>query len=180
MTDIIDKNSLIQLKGVFVLYLIVSCNFLAKLFSCKTQLLLESNMYVKHLIGFFTLFFFIIFTQSIDTKDEYIFFKKIYAAVVLYLIFLASTKTKGLYLYLFIFLIGSSFILTSYIDTLDKTKFKERIKKIDNIINIFYRLSIIILILGVISYTIEKKKEYKNNWDTFKFIFGTTSCKNDP
>ncbi len=175
-------TELVQLKSVFVLYLIVACNFLANTFGCRTQKLLNNNMYVKHLIGFLTLFFFItiVTASSSDGQDENIFFKKLTAAVLLYVVFLASTRTKGVFFNIFLSLIGANFLIHAYVDTLDKEKFKERIKKLKLYAKWLNRLALAILVIGVILYTMEKRKEYKDQWDTSKFIFGNITCKNDP
>jgi hypothetical protein len=173
-------SELIQLKSVFVLYLIVACNFLANTFGCKTQRLLNNNMYVKHLVGFLTLFFFItIVTATTDTQDENIFFKKLSAAVILYVIFIASTRTKGIFFNIFLSLIGANFLIHTYIDTLDKEKFRERIDKLRLYAKWLNRLALVILVIGVIVYTMEKRKEYKGEWKTSKFIFGNVTCKNN-
>jgi uncharacterized membrane protein YozB (DUF420 family) len=173
-------TELLQMKSVFVLYLIVACNFLANTFGCKTQQLLKNNMYVKHLIGLLTLFFFItIVTATTDTQDETIFFKKFSAAVLLYVVFLASTRTKGIFFNIFLSLIGANFLIHAYIDTLDKEKFRERIDKLRMYGRWLNRLALVVLVVGVIIYTMEKRKEYKENWKTSKFIFGNITCKNN-
>ena len=38
-------TELVQLKSVFVLYLIIACNFLANTFGCKTQKLLNLHIW---------------------------------------------------------------------------------------------------------------------------------------
>ena len=175
-------TELVQLKSVFVLYLIIACNFLANTFGCKTQKLLNNNMFVKHLIGFLTLFFFItiVTASSSDSKDENIFFKKLTAAVLLYVVFLASTRTKGIFFNIFLSLIGANFLIHMYTDTLDKEKFKERIEKLKKYARWLNILAVIVLVIGVIIYTMEKKREYVGKWSTHKFIFGNINCKNDP
>jgi hypothetical protein len=173
-------TELVQLKSVFVLYLIVACNFLANTFGCKTQQLLRNNMYVKHLVGFLTLFFFItIASGASDGTDENIFFKKLTAAVLLYVVFLASTRSKGIFLSIFLSLIGANFLIHAYIDTLNKEKFSERIRKLKMYGRMLNILAVVILVIGVIIYTMEQKKEYKDQWSTSKFLFGNINCKNN-
>ena len=52
------------LKGVFLLVLAVAGNFIAETLGCKTQKLLSENMYSKHFISLFVLYFAIGFVNS--------------------------------------------------------------------------------------------------------------------
>ena len=181
MSDNIKSfTELIQFKGVFVLYLVVACNFLANTFGCKTQELLKNNMYIKHIVGLMTLFLFVTLGSASNTDDENIFFKKFGASVLLYIVFLMSTRTKGIYLNIFLSLIGANFLINAYIDSLDKEKFKERIEKLKMYGKWCNRFAIIILVIGVIMYYNEKKKEYNNDFNLGTFVLGNVVCKNDP
>lgn len=55
-------------------------------------------------------------------------------------------------------------------------KFRNNIK-LQNIEFFLFIVSLIVLIIGVIVYAKEKRIEYRRNWDTKKFIFGTSRCK---
>jgi hypothetical protein len=177
-----NLSGLIEYKALFVLYLIIAANFLAQTFGCKTQYLLNNNMYVKHLIGLFTLFFFVTLlspvNQNIDS-DENLYFKKIGITVLLYVLFLLSTRTKGLFFNIFLSLIGFNYILNTYADSLNKDIHKEKIEKIRKVAKIFGRLSIVVLVIGVVFYYQEKKKEYHGEFKISKFIIGNTDCRNN-
>ena len=43
-------QELFEYKGLFILYMIISANFLAQTFSCSLQKVLNNNMYVKHIV----------------------------------------------------------------------------------------------------------------------------------
>ena len=51
-----------NLIAIFVFVLIVSGNYLGELFPCRVQKIFNSNMYVKHTLGFLTLLFFVALT----------------------------------------------------------------------------------------------------------------------
>lgn len=172
-------TNMIELKNLFILYLIIAANFLAQTFGCKTQYLLNNNMYAKHLIGFFTLFFFVILMSQNNTEDENLYFKKIGVTLILYILFILSTKTKGVYFNIFITLIGINYLINTYIDSLDKDKFKERIEKLKKYSKLIGRLSIIVLVIGVILYYNEKKIEYIGEFKINKFLFGNVDCRNN-
>ena len=62
------EDNAIHLKHLFVLYLIIAGNYLGELFGCKTQKMFQENMYFKHIIGFMTLYFFVLFTSTEEQK----------------------------------------------------------------------------------------------------------------
>lgn len=179
-----NLTGLFEYKALFAFYLIISAGFLNQIFGCKTQYLLNNNMYVKHLIGFFTLFFFVILLSPIEQgiDSENLYFKKLGISIMLYILFLLSTRTKGLYFNIFLSLIGVNYILNTYADSLNKDKHKEKHKeKIDKIrkaAKILGRISIVVLVIGVVFYYQEQKNEYKDNFKISKFIIGNTNCKN--
>lgn len=176
-----NLTGLFEYKALFVLYLIIAANFLAQTFGCKTQYLLNNNMYVKHLIGFFTLFFFVTLLSPVDQSNdsENLYFRKLGISVLLYVLFLLSTRTKGLFFNIFLSLIGFNYILNTYADSLNKDIHKEKIEKIRKIAKIFGRISIAVLVIGVVFYYQEKKKEYGSSFKLNKFIIGKTECKNN-
>ena len=155
-------QELFEYKGLFILYMIISANFLAQTFSCSLQKVLNNNMYVKHIVGFLTLFFFITLTSTPTPTqntnfDEKIFFKKIGMSILLYALFICSTRTNNVFFNIFITLLAANFLIKSYTDSLDPEKFKERIKKLNKIATYCGRLSIVILVIGLVLYYGEKK-----------------------
>ena len=56
---------------LFALYLIIAVNFLGQLFSCHLQTILYKNIYIDHLIGLCTLFFFVLLVQNQTTANDY-------------------------------------------------------------------------------------------------------------
>ena len=77
---------------LFIIYLLISCNFLANLFSCNLQQLLSENMYVKHIFGFLTMLFCIVFVDSNIVKEsKYI--EGFFYAIIFYIWFWLTTKT---------------------------------------------------------------------------------------
>jgi hypothetical protein len=172
-------SDLVEYKGVFILYMIISANFLANTFGCNVQRLLNNNMYAKHLVGFFTLYFFVTLTSNTNiTDDQFIFFKKFGASILLYIIFIFSTRAKGMFFNIFFSLIGVNYLIRTYADSLDKKKYKDRIDGALDFATWCGRISLIVLIIGVILYYLEQKAEYKNSFNMGTFIFGNVNCKN--
>ena len=170
-------------KGIFIFYMIISANFLGNIFGCTTQKIFKENMLVKHILGFLTLFVFVALIDedksNINTNklDEYIFFKKLGAAIILYFVFILSTRINYIYFIVFILMIAITYLLNNYTQSLDEDKFENRINIISKIALWIGRTSLIVLVLGFILYYIEKKKEYKSEFKLKTFILGNLTCK---
>jgi hypothetical protein len=165
-------------NSLFIIYLLISCNFLAQLFGCQLQKLLRDKMYVKHMFGFVTMLFCIIFVDS-SIQKEYKYAEGFAYAIIFYLWFWATTKT-----HLYITSIIILFFLVIYVlqlqkNSLDQDENKDTISQISTAQNILALIAFIITIIGFILYYIEKSNEFKENFDSYKFIFGTTDCNND-
>ena len=55
-----DKNNILSVESHTLLFfmIIIAGSYLDRLFGCKLQKLLEKNLLVQHIAGFFTMFFF--------------------------------------------------------------------------------------------------------------------------
>ena len=177
---LLSNVSLENYKSIFIFYLIISANFVANIFGCSARKLFSDNMIIKHLIGFFTLYYFVVLEdpyKDTDT-DEYIYFKKIGVTILIYLIFLISSRTRDNYFITFIILLIIIFFLNNYINSLNQITYKNRIDTINTIINYISLVSICVILIGFISYYFEKKKQYNSSFKYITFILGTKECKN--
>ena len=162
---------------IFTLYLIIAVNFLVQIFSCNLQKHLHSNMYLKHLIGFFTLFFFITLAKNTPSDDEYLYFRRLGTTILLYFIFVFSTKLTHITFWIFIILVCVNFIIRNYMESLDPEKFKEKIEKLELASDIVTLISVVVLIIGFIIYYMEKRQEYGKEFDHEIFLVGVRKCK---
>lgn len=176
---IIGENKMLNIgeltlnnKALFILYLLIASNYLNALYHCRLQELFETSMYVKHLFGFFTLFFFVILTeQSIQAKSI---ISKIWLTVKLYILFVLTTRMNR-YLFIFVWLIFLvSIILSIEIENKKDEKKKEELQKYMQYLSYF---GIIIITIGVLVYLGEKKVEYGKDFSYKTFIVGTPMCR---
>ena len=84
---IINSNEI--LKGVFLLVLALAGNFTAETLGCKTQKLLSENMFVKHFISIFILYFAIGFVNNDHPQHPLI---VMILSVIIYGLFLLFAK----------------------------------------------------------------------------------------
>ncbi len=160
-------------KSVFVLYLILSSNFLANLFGCKTQKELSNSMWLKHLLGFMTMYFFIVLVDDNSKKIETP-HVQLMQAFAFYLIFTISTKMDYKWWSVFIILLSIIYILQVYKENY-KTQNKD-INKIEKYQKYLIYINTIILIIGFLIYYGKKKVEYGKDFNHLTFLLGKTNC----
>ena len=99
--DLSDK-----IGGLFIFYLLLSCNYLDNIFGCSTRKVLETNRLLQHGIGFLSLFFFVSVVSGDGSTPNP--FDIIPMAIVLYIFFVFSTRCEHSYLSILVML---SFVL---------------------------------------------------------------------
>lgn len=167
----------LDIKTIFILYLIVGANFLAPTFTCGFQYNLNKSPFLKHIVGFFTMLFFITLSNSEKTKDKYLYFKKVGITFILYTMFILSTRAEDSLFIIFMLLLTANFILNSYADSLDPELYEKDIKKYKKYSKYITQLTVIVLVIAVIMYF--GKKKIQNSPDTKNintFLFEKTSC----
>jgi hypothetical protein len=177
--QMILENINTDMKTLLILYLIISANFLAQTFGCKTQYVLTKNMYVKHIVGFLTLLYFVNSANTDKTTDEFLFFKKFFKTFMLYVVFIFSTRMNNKVFVFFIGLLMTNFILSQYANTLDSKHFAAKLQIYDTLGKVISNLAIVFLAIGFLLYVKEKKMEYKGKFKYLNFLVGKTTCKND-
>jgi hypothetical protein len=159
----------IPIYMVFVLYLIISSNFLAQLFSCRLQELLNSSMFVKHLIGYMTLLFFVV----LSSEEGHSVSHSLLSSLLIYFIFWISTRISFGCFVVFILLTASLYIINLY----QKNSNEKRNKRLETTKEVIYWLGLAVLIVGFVLYWVEKKIEYTNKFSFTTFILGKPMCK---
>tara|TARA_Y100000992_G_C21055167_1_gene391468 strand:- start:8 stop:583 length:576 start_codon:yes stop_codon:yes gene_type:complete len=168
------------LKGTFLVILSVSGNYLEQTLGCHSRILLDTNMIVKHIFVLFIIYFAIDLTQNELINPFYNLFK---AFVVWILFHLFTHMNLTMTLIVFILLMVLFFISNyqSYLDTqklTDDQYSKYNLKKtLGNAQTILFDLIIVLLFIGSLLYYMRKRKEYKDNFDYIKYIFGVNKCK---
>jgi len=173
--------------AIFIFMLIISGNFLAELFPCRIQKMLKENIYVKHLVGFLTLFFF-----GVLTIPDLANIGGIINSFLLYLIFVI-TANVDYKIWIVLFVLYAIMYLLHLIKQ-DYTKIKDGTKKMhtSNEVTIFNKINIehinkiqalvitlisVLTIVGFIIYMGEKKLEYGKKFKYSIFFTGKTNCQ---
>ncbi len=188
--DIIDviENSKIAPKmiAIFVFVLILSGNYLGQLFPCKVQNIFDENIYVKHILGYLTLVFFVTLTIP-ELKNSK---SLLFLTLSIYLGFLITSKTYYTFWFFIFVLVGIIYVLDMYDKTIPEkvediedgegnTENKNNYKIKSMILQTQQLLSIavgILTLFGFTTYMGYKKFEYKDKFNYLTFLFGKPNC----
>ena len=163
--------------SLFVLYLVISGNFLAPLFSCRLRDFIENNMIARHVLGFLTLSFFVV----VATKSAPMTYANVLSySAVFYVWFLMSTRMNMTLWGVFILLIGSVYLIHLYQSDLTSDKpTPEEEHRMNIAKQVLTGLAFFTTFIGFISYYGEKRIEYGSKFSHGQFFLGTSSCKGE-
>lgn len=165
-------------KGVFLLLLAVSGNFVSETLGCNTHELLKTNMFAKHLLVFMTLYFTISFTSHHDAPDPK---KNSIAAALVYGFFIMFTRMRLNITICAFFVLTILYLLSEFITYYTSHPGKvppNRMEILTDIQKTLYVLLPIIVLYGFIVYIYDQYRvNGKNNSKLVKIIFGVPRCK---
>lgn len=179
----IVENIIPHANAILIFTLILSGNYLDDFFPCKVQNLMRNNLVMKHLVGFMILYF-----LTILAIPELKSIKGIGSAVILYILFLLSTKINYIAWAVVLFIYVIIYLLNIIVNDLIIKKESiennsERKKKVVIISNLkrvmawLFIINVIIIITGFIYYYKRKHVEYGKKFTIKRFFFGLPDCK---
>lgn len=183
-SDFLDKVGSLA-AGMFVLYLMVSFNFIPEIFGCHLQVLLTNSFWMKHLIGLLTVFFFINVTTTSVPWDLGI---KFGFSLVLYVLFVFSNKSEYASQIGFVVIIFIMYIIQLVRDQLKKNaenvvepeeleKLLKQIKVLGYVQGGLFGSGMVMILIGHVIYIGKKKMEFGKKFDYFDMLKGSTNCK---
>ena len=165
-----------NLIAIFVFVLIVSGNYLGELFPCRVQKIFNSNMYVKHTLGFLTLLFFVALTiPELKEQENFLGY-----TTLIYLWFIMMAKCYYTIWFIVFGLVGVLYVMQMYKETKEKkdgeggSQDMAMLKQAEKVVIV---TTFVMTVLGFLVYMGAKKREYKNKFSYLQFIFGMPSCK---
>ena len=171
------------IKALLLLVLSVSGNFLAETLGCQSQTLLE-NMFAKHVLILFMIYFTIDFTQR--DQDVINPFINVFKAFCVWILFHLFTHMNILPTFIVGLLLMILFFISNYRHYIEEKKKivreeKQELEKLDKSLKlsqeILLILVLVVILIGCVVYFLEKKREYGNAFRAWKFIFGVKKCK---
>ena len=169
-----DYNLIAFLPLIFLIYLVFIMSIKkSSMLSCSFRRLLKKR-YIILIVVFIAIFLYI------DSKDDDVnkldFLKTLIKSLVIFIIFIISTKSDGIYTFIFLGLCGLLYIENKYLlnnddFTLISKDTLEIIKKV------IFGISILVLLFGCIKYFLKKKKQYKSTFSLRTYLLGVEVCK---
>ena len=165
------------IKGLFLLILAISANFVGELLGCKTQKLLTENMLAKHIVLLLLIYFTVDLTSS-TVSNPMDTLKSTIQLWVFYILFtkLDTTFTSILFLLLFTLYIANNYLEYLKVKTDKSEKEQNYEKKIPELIQLLSKSIQYILLFGFVKYYLKQRNDHKKNFQHTKFFFGTTKC----
>lgn len=161
------------LKGVLLIIIILSGNYLGQMLGCNLQILFTTDIVSKNMILFFTIYF----TLSLFSDEPTHPLEHLKYSIILFVIFKIFTRMQREYTFLCILTLTFITIAEHYKNYL---KYNKQFEKYDDIFSKQMNLIsffIIILIIGHIRYLKIKYLEYGENFNIFEFYFHRQTCK---
>ena len=165
-------------KGVFLLLLAVSGNFVAETLGCNTHELLKSNMFAKHILVFMILYFTISFTSHEEAPDPK---KNLIAAALVYGFFIMFTRMRlNITIWAF-FVLMILYLLSEFITYYTSHPGKIPANRMEILVDIQKTLYVLLPIIVLYGFIVYMYDEYrvngKNKSKLLKIIFGVPRCK---
>ena len=177
---------------IFVIFVIIAGGEVgASDLSCRMRKLLHSNIYFRHIINYMLIFIFIMLEGgwSFNLKQQNLYeqdsvwldgniIHSLAFALILYLIFVISSRTRLFMNILFYFILFSLYCINAQRLYWYKRKLinKEQNQKYINFQKTLILVIVIILVSGIIDLFIDKIIEKGGDFDIMKFIFGKRDC----
>lgn len=160
-----------DINPLFIFYVTLGGNFVAQLFPCQVQKLFTENIYYKHFLAFFILFFAIILTSEKSEKITSVIFSK---TILLYALFIILTRMDKNFFLIFFVMLCIKFITVNEISNTHDAILKEKYDILNKGLN--YAL-ICTGIVGFILYYGEKRYEYGKRFNFSTFLLGKPVCR---
>ena len=163
------------MKGLFLLILAVSANFVGNLLGCKTQKLLTDNILAKQVV----LVFLIYFTVDL-TSDKVIHpLETMKYTLLLWIFYLLFTRMNMIFTMILFILLLMMYVMNNYKEylvSLNEDENKEMIEMIDQIVQMIPIVIVVLLVIGFGMYFMKQRKEHKKNFKYLTFFFGSKKC----
>ena len=153
--------------SIFALYLLIASAALYSIFASPIRDMLEKNLFVKHILGYLTLLFFIVLTGAVEVN----YIQAVIFTFFVYIWFVMTTKLSLNYWLLTIFILGGLYALQMYKQTEEDLTHKEK-KFISEMEYIGSAAGFLVTLVGFVSYYLTKKGEAGSGFRLYHFFNG--------
>jgi heme/copper-type cytochrome/quinol oxidase subunit 2 len=165
-----------MIKGIVLIILAISGNIVAQTFGCKSQKVLSENIFAKHIVILFILYFSIGFTNSNEDDPKHP-LETIKLVIIIYILFIMLTKMNVQFTILVFIILIATYINNTFIDYYKKVSAEQdTIKRSENLQDILITSTIVIIIIGFILGFHKQYNDHKKHWSLFTFLFRVNDC----
>jgi hypothetical protein len=173
--------------GLFLFYIILVAKYFDKMLSCDFQRFMETNILAKHAVAFISAFYVIVLTETDKEDSDKSMWDYFMTTLVIYGIFLLSTKAKAQFVFPMLLLLLVDQLLKVYMDIREKKAKKANKKEEDKSELSTSTLETVrsllgygifgFITVGFLSYYFRQRADFGANFSTSKFLLGTFKCK---
>jgi len=161
---------------LFLLYVLISGNYIGNILSCSFQKLIQTNMLYQHILAFCIFYL----TISMTVNDSLNPMQSLLVSVISYIWFVITCKMNALYVSIVLFIIFITYMISNIIDYYQKEHESDRLKHTNYIVkSVGFIGAVLTTLVGFILYYRSKRREYSKNWSWSFFILGKPVCKNN-
>lgn len=170
-----DFSQIVSKLSIFLF--IIAANYVGDIYSCGVRNFMKEYMFVKHIIGFFIMLFFVGLVQEKLTIT-----KRITQSMILYFWFIFIMRAPTIITITVIFLICIIYIIDLYISDL-KVKLEENkeineknnrlIEQYTSVNNFLFVISFLMSIIGTSIYIYILKRNLGKKFSIISFLLGT-------
>jgi len=167
-----------EIKGLFLLVLAITGNFIGETLGCKTQKLLSENMILKQVFIVFMIFFALSFTSS-DVVNPSTHVKKAFIVWIFYILFTKMNLTFTIATFLTLlalYIVGLYIDYYKKIDNKDSNQHKELLAKFETYKNALTKVILLLVVIGFVLYFIQQHQDHKTDFSLYKYLFGVRKC----
>lgn len=163
-------------QPLFVVYLTISGNFLAGLFGCQMQRLMAENTYMRHILGFCTLFFLVVLVS--DGTGGGGGSRRLPLALGVYALFTLTNRMRYSLWLVFMVLL----LLLYVVHVVEEDTDAAHPRTSETLLNVQVVIGVAALTLvafGVPLYLGDKRREYGADFSLVNFLIGDARCRNN-
>ena len=166
------------IKGIFLLILAISGNFLSETMGCQIQKLLTNNMFAKNIIILMVIYFSLGFASDQTNPHPWDIAKQ---TLFIWVFFLIFNKMDVYYTTIVTFLLFSILLCKDYLKyyiTENTKEHNEKIVYLEDIVDKIVIVTLLITIVGFFIYFSKQRSDHSESFSYTKFILGSPKCEN--
>jgi hypothetical protein len=172
-------NVFSALPAIMIFYLIIFGNYAAQLLPCRLQAFINKSILARHIIGFFTLVFFVVLSERSFISGKLNVTEILFKSMIVYIIFLISSRSNVVFWSIGTFMLLIYYVIDLYRKEHPDKKDEDTGETLELILKVLGPLILATYIFGCVVYLGEKRNEFGKNFKIRKFFMGRPYCKGD-